>query len=131
MNQKQKFGYTVLGALIMLVGIGIGSIVSPPLIAQGDGVFDEIKCTKLTVVDKAGKPAVALATSEDGNRVTVTDKAGKPAFVLSTDEEGNRVTVADKAGKPAVALAANKDGNHVVVIDKAGKLGVALTAGED
>ena len=42
MNQKQKFGYTVLGALIMLVGIGVGSIVSPPLIAQRDGVFGEL-----------------------------------------------------------------------------------------
>ena len=27
MTQKQKFGYTALGALIMLVGIGVGSIV--------------------------------------------------------------------------------------------------------
>ena len=50
MNHKQILGYTVLGAMIM--PIGIGSIVSPPLIAQRDGVFGEIECSKLTVVNE-------------------------------------------------------------------------------
>ena len=77
MNQKQRFGYTTLGAVIMLVGIGMVSIVSPPLIAQRDGVFGEIECTKLRVVDKAGKTAVRLSADENGNHVTVVDKMGK------------------------------------------------------
>ena len=47
MNNKQKFGYTLLGALIMLIGIGVGAIVSPPLIAQRNAVFDEIVCNQL------------------------------------------------------------------------------------
>ena len=34
MNLKQKCFYTALGAVIMLIGLGIGAIVSPPLIAQ-------------------------------------------------------------------------------------------------
>ena len=98
MNQKQRFGYTFLGAVIMLVGIGLGSIVSPPLIAQRDGVFGEIECTKLRVVDKAGKTAVLLATTEDGNYVTVTNKAEEPAITLIADEVTNRVTIHNKVG---------------------------------
>ena len=35
MNCKQKFGYMVLGAVIMLIGLAVGAIVSPPLIAHG------------------------------------------------------------------------------------------------
>ena len=79
MNHKQKLGYTVLGTVTMLIGLGVGAIVSPPLIAQRNGVFDEIECSKLTVVDKTGKPAVLLATSGTGSSVTVFDKSGIPA----------------------------------------------------
>ena len=35
-----------LGAIIMLIGLTVGAIVSPPLIAQRNGVFDEIECSK-------------------------------------------------------------------------------------
>ena len=83
MNHKQKFGYTALGAVIMLIGIGAGSIVSPPLIAQRDGVFGEIECTRLTVFDKAGKAAILLYTNESGNHVVIADKAGKLAVDLT------------------------------------------------
>ena len=64
MNNKQKFGYTILGAVIMLIGIGMGVIVSPPLIAQRDGVFGNIQCTELEVVDKYGEPAIRLKTND-------------------------------------------------------------------
>ncbi len=37
MNYKQKLRYKLLGAVIILVGIGTGSIISPPLIAQHNG----------------------------------------------------------------------------------------------
>ena len=44
-----------LGAVIMLIGLMVGAIVSPPLIAQKDDVFGDIQCTKLTVpVDYRG-----------------------------------------------------------------------------
>ena len=66
MNHKQKLGYTVLGAVIMLVGITIGQFVTPNIEAQSDGVFDEIQCRKLTVLDKSGKPAFLLAATEAG-----------------------------------------------------------------
>ena len=141
MNRKQKFGYTFLGALIMLVGIGVGAIVSPPLVAQRDGVFGEIECTKLRVVDKAGKTAIGLTASEDGNVIVVFDKAGKTAIGLTASEDGNLVSVYDKtklairvgtmgtanlvsvynkAGETAIGLAASEDGNAILVFDKVG-----------
>ena len=99
MNHRQKFGYTVLGAVIMLVGIGVGSIVSPPLIAQRDGVFGEIECTKLKVVDKAGKAAISLFADEDQNYVVLYDKARQEwAVALVAGEEHNDVVIYDKAG---------------------------------
>ena len=121
MNQKQKFGYTFLGVMIMLVGIGVGSIVSPPLIAQRDGVFGEIKCTKLTVVDEAGKTAIVLGVLENGNHVTVVDKTGKPAIILGVLEDENQLAVFDKTGKPAIALYVPEDGNRLAIYDKTGK----------
>ena len=64
MNNKQKFGYTILGAVIMLIGVGVGAIVSPPLTAQRNGVFGKIQCTELTVIDKSGEPAIRLKTND-------------------------------------------------------------------
>ncbi|MCE2394909.1 hypothetical protein J4G02_10025 [Candidatus Poribacteria bacterium] len=127
MDHKQKLGYTVLGAVIMLVGIGVGSIVSPPLIAQRDGVFGEIECTELIVVDKAGKTAVHLSAREDGNGIAVYDTAGQKAITLTAVELGNSVTVCDKAGKAVVDLIAIEAGKGAVVAyDKAGNIrGVA------
>ena len=69
MNHRQKFGYMILGAVIMLVGLGVGAIVSPPLIAQRNGVFGEIKCTKLEVVNKYGKPAIRLEAYNDNDSI--------------------------------------------------------------
>ena len=60
MKQKVNMRDMVLGAVIMLVGLAVGAIVSPPLIAQRAGVFGEIQCTSLTVVDNDGKVAVVL-----------------------------------------------------------------------
>jgi hypothetical protein len=31
MNYKQKLGYTLLGAGIMLIGLAVGAIVAPPM----------------------------------------------------------------------------------------------------
>ena len=60
MNTKQKLGYTIFGAVIMLVGMSVGSILSPTLIAQQNGVFDEIQCTKLTVVNELGEERIRI-----------------------------------------------------------------------
>ena len=39
----------------MLMGLAVGVIISPPLIAQRSGGIDEIVCSKLTIVDKYGR----------------------------------------------------------------------------
>lgn len=137
MNNKQKFGYTILGAVIMLIGIGIGGIISPPLIAQRNGVFGKIQCTGLTVIDNAGNPAVVLGTSEQlmsygttpvrvkRNGVLVLDPSGKNAVFLSANEGMNSLSVYNKSGKEkeeAVFLFASQFlGNGVIVSDQSGK----------
>ncbi len=121
MNHKQKLGYTALGALIMLVGIGAGSIVSPPLIAQRAGVFGEIQCTGLTVVDKHGKLAIYLESREEGNRITLINKAGSPAVSLAAHRAHDKypafhgVVVYNQAGKNGVTLSSDDLGNTVQI----------------
>ena len=61
----------------MALGITIGQFVTPNIEAQSNGVFGEIVCKKLTLVDKEGKMAVALRSGGEGNGVIVFDKAGK------------------------------------------------------
>ena len=75
MNHKQKYFYTSLGAVIMLVGILVGSIVSPPLIAQRMDMPGDLKCTSLTVVDRSGAPAIVLRADEAlGTGITTLTK---------------------------------------------------------
>ena len=104
MNNKQKFGYTILGAVIMLIGIGVGAIVSPSLTAQRNGVFGEIECTELTVVDTAGNPVVVLGASEQ-----LMSSGTTPVRV-----KRNGVLVLDPSGKDAVFLSANEGMNSSI-----------------
>ena len=79
-----------LGAIIMLIGLAVGAIVSPPLIAQKDDVFGDIQCTGLTVVDKQGNVAVALDTDEHGGVVRVYDKQGRRKRIAWANDEHMR-----------------------------------------
>ena len=131
MNPKQKCSYIALGAVIMLIGIGVGSIVSPPLIAQREDVLGDLKCTSLTVVDTSGTPAIVLRTDENlGNGFVIHNPAGTPAVLFVADETGNSLTLANKLGKPGVLLRASELANRVIVRNPAGKEGVRLSAGE-
>ena len=146
MNYKQKLLYTLLGAVIMLVGIGVGSIVSPPLVAEKNGVFDEIVCTKLTVVDKAGKEGIVLRLiSPMLNSITIFDpETGKKAVDLSASLTDNNVMVFHREGKRAAALRAigsgespnarilyaEEMGNGVSVYDREGNLAARLGSDE-
>ena len=133
MNHKQKLGYTGLGALIMLVGIGVGSIVSPPLSAQRNGMFSEIQCTGLTVVDRYGRPAIYLDSREDRNGITLINKAGNLAVSLSANRAYGKypashgVTVYDQAGKNGVVLTSTPASNTVHVY-REDQFGVVLHA---
>ena len=138
MNHKQKVGYTVLGAIIMLIGIGVGSIVSPSLIAQHNGVFDEIVCSKLKVVDKVGNPAIILGSHEGGNDILVVDETGESGILLATSKRlGNLVNIANPLEKTAVRLIANKQMGNLIecakltVVDKSRKSAIELATDED
>ena len=131
MNHKQKCFYTALGAVIMLIGIGVGAIVSPPLIAQRNSVLGEIRCNSLTVVDKSGEPAIVLRADEAlGNGVVLHNPVGTPAVLFVADETGNSIAVADQSGEPAVLLRTSELANRVIVRNPAGKDGVRLSAGK-
>ena len=43
MKQKVSIRDMAFGAVIMLIGVWGGAIISPPLIAQRNGVFDHIQ----------------------------------------------------------------------------------------
>ena len=131
MNYRQKLGYTALGVMATLIGIGVGSIISPPLGAQNNGVFDEIQCNKLTVVDRWARPAIILYAVEHGNGILVNNTADEPTLFLVASEDEHSLIFANTVGNLAVRLMSNKEeGNRISVIDNAGKEAVLLHAGE-
>ena len=126
MNHKQKLGYMALGAGILAVGIMIGQFVTPDIEAQSNGVFDEITCRMLVVVDQAGNPAISLSASElFGNVIKISDKEGI-AIALAAYEDSNVFLVQDKVGKGGLHFFASADQNVIRLIDKAGKAAVSL-----
>ena len=84
MNYKQKLGYTILGAGMMAMGIIIGQLVISDIEAQNNGVFNEITCRKLVVVDKNGNEVIILESREAGNIVEVYDKTRKEHITLDS-----------------------------------------------
>ena len=119
-----------LGAVIMLIGLAVGTIVSPPLGAQRNGVFDEILCKRLTVVDEDGNKAIILGSIEGLNVVIVLDKQGEKAITLESFESGNSVVVLNKQGKEAVELTDTEYGGRVSVYNNQGKNRVAMGVNE-
>ena len=106
MKQKVSIRDMALGAVIMLIGLAVGVIVSPPLIAQRNEVFGEIQCTGLTVVDEAGNKAIDLSTDSEGCSIVVYDKEGRRGITLNVGGGlGNEVVICDKdTGAPVIAL---------------------------
>ena len=132
MNHKQKLGYMALGAGILALGIIIGQFVTPDIAAQSNGVFDEITCRGLSVVDEKGKIAIQLDTSRFNNTVTVFDKVGNRRILLAHTLIGSTVTVFDKVGNKAIALGFGElDGNRVAIFDKVGNKAIRLQADKE
>lgn len=78
MNHKQKLGYTLLGASIMLIGMWIGNGISPNIEAQSEYVWG-----------KDEKLNATMSTTEHGGRVDVFNNQGKNRAVMSVNEYGN------------------------------------------
>ncbi len=119
MNHKQKLMYMLLGAGIMAIGIIIGQVVTPNIEARSNGVFDEIQCTKLTVVDKAGKDAIVLKPHplSFGNEILIFAPDGKEAIRLSAGRLVNSIGINNQAGKRQVGLSAFTDRNLMFIHD--------------
>ena len=132
MNHKQKLGYTLLGAEIMAVGIMIGQFVTRDIEAQSNGVFDEIACRRLEVVDKSGNARVLLKTKKDETVVTLRDKAGKTAIALYAGGIMNSISVYDESGAlgGGIDLFASDELKRVSVLNKAGKFVIELSASD-
>jgi len=99
-----------LGAVIMLIGLAVGAIVSPPLIAQRDGVFDEILCRKITVVDSVGTEGVVLESNEEVNQIIVKGKIGGGVGLKSHRKIGNVLSIVSQQGELAVVAKAEESG---------------------
>ena len=156
MNHKQKFFYTLLGAGIMALGIIIGQIITPDIEAQNNGVFDEITCRSLNVVDENGNRGIFLLATEDlntihiggnnpggggislttrhfegtdpDNSILIHNEAGNTAIKLEAKEHQNYVQVFDNAGKEAIILRSHENANSILVFDTAGEPAILLSA---
>ena len=131
MNHKQKLGYMALGAGILAIGIIIGQFVTPDIEAQSNGVFDEITCRTLKVVDKNGKRRAFLGrvvTGHElvGNVFQLFDKDGKKVIELSTDDLLNEIVLYDKKGNQAVRLVESTGGFTAIQVGQSGKQGFSV-----
>ena len=81
---QAKLGYTLLGAGIMALGIIIGQVITPDIEAQSNGVFDEVKCRRLTVVDEAGEHEIILKQRS----INIFNKEGQVAIRLESEDDG-------------------------------------------
>ena len=112
MKRKVCVRSMFLGAVIMLIGLAVGAIVSPPLIAQRDGVFEKIVCHELEVVNKSGTRAVSLRSGDDGkNDVLLYDGFGRKAITLNATTfepmSGNALQIHSHRGDIGISLLVN------------------------
>ena len=99
------------------------------LTAVGVTVFDEIECTKLTVVDKTGKTAIRLYATESENHVLIHGKAKEPGIQLSTSQSRNDIIVNGKE-KSGVSLSATELGSGLAVFDEVRKRAIQILGTE-
>lgn len=135
----------ILGAVIMLIGLAVGVIVSPPLIAQrydmfDNDVFDIITCRKIAVVDNNGDERIQLGTTADGDPIIIlADKRDKNAITLVSTEVidsqtgrvhlANKIVISDPQNQDTlgIELTVRDDGHRIVQLyDKEEELGVEL-----
>ena len=111
MTYKQKMISMILGAVIILIIVGIWSIV-PRLFNEQKERFDDIECSRLEVVDKEGKRVGLLTTSERARSSYISSKSQEHALILrnisgyNLGEMSNIMSVSHqpKKKKPAIEL---------------------------
>ena len=129
MNYRQKLGYIALGAIIMLAGLTIGTIVAPPLIAQNTGVFDTIECKSLTILDNNGQPAITLLSGATRNIIAV-HKLGEtePDITISSGLISKDIMIHGDHGDHGLSLSYVRDdsSSHIILANPNGKMGVHI-----
>lgn len=122
MNFRQKLVYAMFGALLALAGVLFGSIISPPLIAQNNGVFDTVVCKGLSVVDKAGNPRIMLGMGEHSS-IGILNETGKIVAYLADHKNGSILMLNLPSGESAVGFVSHDVvGNDIRVYNTAGKV---------
>ena len=129
MNHKQKLGYMALGAGIMALGIIIGQWGTPDIEAQSNGVFDEVKCRRLTVVDEAGEHEIILKQRS----INIFNKEGQVAIRLESEDDGKHgIWIVDPLTKKyGIILATTHYFNSLTISSKTGESGISLTTDSD
>ena len=136
MKRKVCVRSMVLGAVIMLFGLAVGAIVSPPLVAQRVIVaqnreFDDVQCKRLTVVDENGNEAIVLEAGKVSNLITINAKYGKGTIFINASEElGSGIAIFGEDGKGGLLIGAYDEGNVIQINDKY-KGGVFLGTDEE
>ena len=97
MNHKQKIGYTILGAFIMLIGMSIDNLTSSPVTAQNNETFGEIQCTGLTVINKEGKTLIDLKNDGLGGEVNLYNLSGQEMMKLKVNHAQSVVRLYSKS----------------------------------
>ena len=117
MNHKQKIGYTALGAVIMVIGIGIGTIVVPPLTAQHNGTFDQIECREILVRNPDGNRAIRLSSNRGGSIIELFDETGKATVNISQDNNRDQaaVIVGNRKAVRSVGLKATDENARLTI----------------
>lgn len=132
MKKKICVRSMMLGAVIMLIGLAVGAVVSPPLVAQRNGVFGDIECTGLTVVNEEGKQVIEFGSSTKGEGMfDVRDKNGKRGIRLIAGEEGNSVMLAAPGGRDKAVSISSEQTTNSILMNWRGQPATVLRADDD
>ena len=134
MTHIQRSGYMLLGAGLLALGIIIGRMIETRTVVQSGGVFDEIVCRRVTLVDKDGNKAMDLGSSDDAtdvfsNELSFYDKWGNLAMLLYARDSSHGIWVYDDRGNRAFELSTNHDvANRLLLRDKKGSRAVTMVS---
>lgn len=127
LKRFEKLQYMVIGAALMAVGIGIGSIFTQPLVAQRSDVFDSITCRRLTVVNEDDDPIVSILSTPDTDGIIIFDRIGKMAMNIGNSLEGRGIKVmSPNTDEAAAFLSVSEDMNVLGINDVMGKSAIAI-----
>ena len=123
MNFRQKLIYMGFGASLIVLGMLLCSVFSPPLVALENGVFDTVVCKELAIVDKTGNVRIMLGMADKVVAITMHTETGKSNVFLSNGEEGPILSLKSPRGKSEVSLIVhNVAGGNLKTKDMTGRV---------